>query len=502
MERRDFLRSTATAAAALPLVSRELFGVSYTPVSRRPPDVTAVTGDGREVVLEGGAIADLDARLMGPLLLAGDEGYDRARQVRNPSFDKHPALIARVTGAADVQAAVDFARRNHGLLLAVKCGGHSASGKSTCHRGMMIDLSLFRNVRVDPVARRARVSGGSLLGHVDHETMAHGLVTPLGTVSHTGVGGLTTGGGFGRVARRFGLSLDNVTAVDVVTADGRLLRASADENPDLFWGVRGGGGNFGVVTSFEFRLHPMRREVVGGNITFPLSRAADVLKLYADYGPEAPDELQLDPFLVSPPGGGDGGAGFSVCYSGPPSRAERALAPVRRLGEPVDDGIRSVDYVALQRSGDVDDPRARAAYLKGGFVSRLPRDLVSAIVDRFEGRPDRLTQVFFQQSGGAISRVPRGATAFPQRDTMANMLCAVSWRHGDDPTEHVRWIREYWSELEPFTQGFYVNDAPVDATEKGVRESYRRNHERLVEVKNQYDPENLFRLNANVQPTV
>lgn len=501
MKRRTFLRSTAAAAAAVSLPQPVWAGRRYRPLRRPPPDLEAVTGDGRVVMLSGRDVAELDASLFGRVLLPEDEGYDRARRILNPSFDKYPALIVQVTGTADVAAAVDFARENGGLLLAVKCGGHSASGKSTCDRGMMIDLSGFRAVRVDPEARRARVTGGCLLGHVDHETMAHGLATPLGTVSHTGVGGLVTGGGFGRLARRFGLAVDNVTAVDVVTADGELRHASEDENPDLFWGVRGGGGNFGVVTSFELRLHPMRRQVVGGRILFPLSKARDLLGFYADHGPAAPDELYLDYIMVVPSGGDEGVAGFSVCFSGPEREAERALAPLRRLGTPVADEIRSMDYVELQRSGDIDDPRGQASYLKSGFIGELPADLVSAIVDGFEGHPQRTTIVAFQHSGGAIGRVPSAATAFPQRGAMAILLCGVDWRYRNDRSRHVAWIRDYWSGLEPFTRGFYLNDEGVDRSAAEIRDAYRRNHDRLVEVKSAYDPTNLFRLNANVRPT-
>jgi hypothetical protein len=259
MKRRTFLRSSLAAAAAA------------TVTLPRPRDVNAVTGDGAEITLRGSEIADLSGRLKGRLLLSGDEGYDAARRILNPSFDKHPALVAQVTGVADIRTAVDFAR-DHELLVAVKCGGHSASGKSTCDGGMQIDLSPFRGTRIDPDARKAWVTGGSLLGQLDHEAMAFGLVTPMGTVSHTGVGGLVTGGGFGRLARRFGLAVDNLTSVHVVTADGQFHRANAEENSDLFWGVRGGGGNFGIVTDFEFDLHPMQREVVGGAIVFPIVR--------------------------------------------------------------------------------------------------------------------------------------------------------------------------------------------------------------------------------------
>jgi FAD/FMN-containing dehydrogenase len=388
------------------------------------------------------------------------------------------------------------------LLVAVKCGGHSYSGQSTCDRGMIIDLSLFRDVRVDPAARRAWVTGGSLLGQVDHETAAYGLVTPLGTVSHTGVGGLVTGGGFGRVARRFGLSVDNLISVDVVTADGQFRHASKDENPDLFWGVRGGGGNFGIVTSFQFQLHPMQKQVLAGRIMFPIARARDALRLFADYGREAPDELDFGWAMVKPPGAAPGMVGFSICYSGAPSGAERALAPIRKLGTPLNEELRTMDYVAVQRSGDIDDPRATGTYLKSGFVSSVPAEMVSAVVDRFEGAPNRTTRIFSQLGRGAISRVPADATAFSQRDILSNMLCTVAWRFGEESAAHIQWMRQYWAGIEPFTYGFYVNDLDYDATTASVKANYRSNHDRLVAVKNKYDPKNLFRLNANVKPTV
>jgi len=380
---------------------------------------------------------------------------------------------------------------------------------------MMIDLSQFRDVRVDPVARRARVTGGSLLGQLDHETMAYDLVTPMGTVSHTGVGGLVTGGGFGRVARRFGLSIDNLTGVDVVTADGQFRRANEQENPDLFWAVRGGGGNFGIVTSFEFRLHPMRRHVLAGPILFPIERARDVLNMYAEYGPEAPDELDMLFFMIRPAEGGsiasavgpggiaDAVVGLEICYSGTESAADRALAPIRKLGTPLVDGIQAMDYVALQRSGDIDDPRARAWYLKNGFVPEMPAGLITAIVEGLEGHPSRTTNILYQQGGGAIGRVANDATAFSHRDAAANLMLGLAWGFVDDPAEHVAWIKQFWTRLEPFTQGFYVNDGDPDAyvTDKVIR-TYRENYDRLVEIKNKYDPTNLFRLNANIRPTV
>jgi len=498
MKRRDFLNSSLLAAAiTVPGIRAAYAAVGTAEV----PDLAAITGDGREIMLRGKDIRDLAAKMRGQLLLAADEGYDKARLVLNPSFDKHPALIAQPSGVADVQAAVAFARANN-LLVAVKCGGHSASGQSSCDRGMQIDLSKFRGVRVDPRARRAWVEGGTLLGEVDHECMAHGLVAPLGTVSHTGVGGLTTGGGFGRLVRRFGMSIDNLESVELVTADGQLRHASAKENPDLFWAVRGGGGNFGIVVNFEFRLHPMQREVVAGMVRFPIARAKDLLSMYADYVATAPDELYFDPVVVQPPGDAPGYTLLEVCYSGPQKNAETALAPIRKLGTPDRDTIKAQDYVHVQRSNDSGDSRSRASYLKGGFISKVPDKLVSQLVDAFEGNPGRSTILYCQHCGGAAGRQPENATAFAQRDSIANMMTASSWQlAAGGPAEHIQATRKYWATLEPFTRGFYVNDMAREASSSEINSNYRGNYKRLVAIKNQYDPTNLFRLNANIQPS-
>jgi hypothetical protein len=496
MKRRDFLNSTLFAAAASVSGLRSAYALVATgPV----PDIAAVTGDGREITLKGTDIRALAKQLRGSLLIAGEEGYDQARLVLNPSFDKHPALVAQPADARDVQAVVRFAR-SHQLLVAVKCGGHSASGQSSCDRGLQIDLSGMRGVRVDPAARRAWVQGGTLLGQVDHECVAHGLVTPLGTVSHTGVGGLTTGGGFGRLARRFGMAIDNLESVDVVTGNGDLLHASAKENPDLFWGVRGGGGNFGVVTSFEFRLHPMQREVIAGEVSFPIARAADVLGMFASHVAAAPDELYMDPALILPPGGRPGSVSLEICYSGEARDAERVLAPIRKLGTPDRDTIKAQNYVDVQRANDTGDNRAMGTYLKGGFVSQISDKLVTAIATGIPADPNRMTVLFFQHCGGAAGRVAENATAFAQRDSLANMMVVTGWRIGAaDAAVHMQAARDYWKSLEPFARGFYVNDMPREATSKDINENYRGNYARMLAAKKQYDPTNLFRLNANVR---
>jgi hypothetical protein len=500
MKRRQFLNSSIAAAIATSLPTGQALAAALAAMSEVSGDVDAVTGGGASITLEQAAVKELSDSLRGRLLLSGYEGYDAARRVLNPTIDKHPALIVQPSGAADIMNAVNFARERN-LLVAVKCGGHSFSGKSTCDGGMQIDLSSFRGARVDTESKTAYIAGGSLLGELDHEAMAQGLVTTAGTVSHTGVGGLTLGGGFGRLARRYGLALDNVAGVDIVTADGKLLHADANEHPDLYWGVRGGGGNFGVVTSFEFKLHPMQRTVIGGDVEFHLKDLAGVLKVYADYAPVAPDDLYLDFVVSSDIGKEDGIAILHACYSGPESEAAKVLAPIYKAGTPVNDGIKSIDYVALQSSWDNTDPRNTGSYLKSGFVNDIPDTLVSTITQNFKTYNERGTTMFFQHSGGAIGRVPANATAFAHRKSVANMFAVVEWPLAEPRDSHVRYIKDYWKDFEPFIDGWYTNEI-ADHADKSVNRNYQGNFARLLKVKNKYDPTNLFRLNANVKPTV
>ena len=496
MNRRHFVQSSLAAAVAYALPPRlhALDGAA----SQAAGGLAAVKLDGSPTVIEQAAIKELKESLRGPLLLAGDPGYEESRRVLNRSIDKRPALVVQPTGVADVRNVVTFAR-DRDLLVAVKCGGHSFGGKSTCDGGLQIDLARLRGVRVDPVSRTAWVEGGSLLGEIDHEAMAQGLVTTTGTVSHTGVGGLTLGGGFGRLARRFGLAIDNLRSVDIVTADGRYLHASEKENPDLFWGVRGGGGNFGVVTSFEFGLHPMQREVVAGNVVFPLDRARELLEFYADYSANAPQELYVDAILSSAPGGKPGVFVLNTCYSRAPGDAEGVFAPIRKLGKPIADSIGPQDYVAVQRMNDNQDPRSVGTYLKSGFIGGFRKELVDTIVDAFQPHPERATMLFFQHGGGAVSKVGTDAMAFPHRYATHNMLTLVSWPLELDRTPHVDYLRGSWAKLEPFTRGYYTNEV-ADEAQSVVDENYQGNLARMREVKRKYDPKNLFRLNANVVP--
>ena len=499
MNRRRFVQTSLAAAIAASLPVSQSFAAILSASTTVDADINAATGDGAEVTLKRAAVQELGESLRGNLLLPGHEAYDDARRVMNGSIDKYPALIAQCVGSADVKSAVDFARAND-LLVAVKCGGHSFSGKSTCDHGLMIDLSPLRGVLVDPRSQTARVGGGSLLGDMDHETMSYGLVTTAGTVSHTGIGGLTTGGGFGRVGRRFGLTLDSLLSVDVITADGKFHHASLEENADLFWGVRGGGGNFGVVTSFEFQLHPMDRTIIDGVFYYPAIEARSVLKIFAEYAVNAPDELNIDGGMRARVGRDDY-LSFHTVYSGPKNKAEAVLAPLRKAGTVLNETVKPMDYVAMQRAGDNTDPRATGRYLKSGFTPALSTELIDAIVDGFESRPETRTNIGFQQSGGAINRIAEDATAFANRNSEHNMLLSIGWPIDSDPTDHIRWLKDYWASLLPHTEGFYTNDLHGESVGRN-RANYRGNLERLVALKNRYDPDNLFRMNANIPPSV
>ena len=496
MDRRLFLRSAVAAgvsAAATPTLAAQFAALTQISAS-----IEAVTGDRVAIEIEQAALKELSESLRGNLLLPGNPGYDAARKVLNPGIDKYPALVVQPNGVTDIRKAVTFARERD-LLLAVKCGGHSYAGKSTCDGGMQIDLSTLRHARVDVGNRIAHVAGGSLLGELDRESMAVGLVTTAGTVSHTGIGGLTTAGGFGRVGRRFGLALDNVVGADVVTADGLLLHASADENEDLFWAIRGGGGNFGIVTNFEMQLHPMQRTVVAGTVLYPIEQAREVFKVYRDHGTSAPDELYVDVMILRPLGAPAAMAGFEICWSGPEAEADKVLKPYLSIGGPVMNSVKSVDYVLAQKAWDNTDPRNDAEYMKAGFINEFSDDLMNDILDGFEPQDRRGVMLYLQQSAGAIGRVPVEATAFAHRKSIANMFVSVTWPKDDEAASHVDYIKSYWQSLERATDGYYTVDTANESRE--VRHgNYQGNFPRLLEIKKKYDPSNLFRLNANINP--
>ena len=489
MNRRRFCQSTLLAGGALALAP--LLRAAWS-------EINALSTSGKELTLPASAVDDLAAGLRGPLLLPGSAGYDEARQVLNPTIDKHPALVVQPSGVADVSRAVQFAQA-HNLPTAIKCGGHSNSGKGTVNGGLLVDLTRFRHVRVDPEQRLAYVSGGSLLGAMDHESLAQGLVTTAGTVSHTGVGGLATGGGFGRLARKYGLTLDNMHAVDVVSADGKLRHASAEEHEDLFWAVRGGGSNFGVVTGFEFQLHPMERHVLLGNFFYPMNRLADALAFYGEFSTNAPDEMSTDLIYGFPPGNTDGFVFFQCVYCGEEARGRKLLEKFSALGKPIRESIGMEDYEKIQRSGDNDAPRATASYMKGGFLSEFSPGMIDDIVGGLEPGAGRSTMMIFQQAGGAIGRVPADATAFPHRYATHNMMATVGWKPDQPRDRHVNYIKGFWQLMAPYTHGFYTVEAADDNQDQWSR-NYQGNHARLATIKRRYDPDNIFRLNANVKP--
>ena len=497
MNRRHFVQSSLSAAVAASFPGTHALAASllHTPTAV-PSNIDAITLDGAEITLQQAALQELSDSLKGRLLLPDSVAYDQARSLLQPIYDKHPAFVVQPTGAADVQNAVDFARDNS-LLLAVKCGGHAAAGFSSCDKGMQIDLSQLRNTRVDRAAKTARVAGGSLLGELDHEAMSHGLVTTAGSVSHTGVGGLTLGGGFGRLARRFGMSIDNVLEMDVVTPDGKLRRVGPNNDADLYWALRGGGGNFGVVTSFLFKLHEMQRNVITGYIAYPMTEARQIFNFYAEYSAKMPDEMSMGVGLGARLGS-EPGVGISFVWSGNPAEADKYIEPLRKAGTVVLDRVQSMDYVAVQRSGDSDDTRAFTGHMKSGFVGAISGDLIDAIVDNFESHPERGSRVGFGQSGGAISRIGSSDTAFASRDSEYVLMSFVSWDTKNDGAEHSKYVNAHWANLHRFTDGFYVNDY-FDQTQDMVNSTYGDNFQRLLEIKQQYDPGNLFRLNANIR---
>lgn len=491
MKRRDFVGAGLALSAAWPLRG-------WSAILKDVGSIAAKTLDGSDVTLAGSSVEDFAAGLRGDVLLPGNPDYDRARRVWNGMFDKRPALIARCTGARDVRRAVEFARE-HSLLTAVRAGGHSVSGKSTCNGGIMIDLQPMQGVRVDPQKRRAYLEAGSLLGQLDHECAAHGLATTAGTFSITGAAGLTLGGGFGRLGRRFGLACDNVASFEVVTADGRFLRASDDENADLFWGLRGGGGNFGVVTSIEYRLHAVDPIVLGGYVNWPIEQARDALRFYRDIAMDAPEAVNLNPGLYWYRGAAYFGIG--VCWSGDHAEGEQWLKPLRAFRNPVEDTIKPMPYVKLQSGSDASAPDGIHCYAKNGFIGELTDDGIGLMLDVFQRTPG-LYEMFGDHCGGAYSRMAADATAFPRRDMKFILAIWSGWDSPDGVDEKVAQMRATWRELEPLTQGFYTNYAGTDTLAPRDRENYGANFERLVALKAKYDPMNLFRLNANVPPKI
>jgi FAD/FMN-containing dehydrogenase len=487
MKRRDFCRSTlaASVAAAYPfMVNAALAGTN----------VAAISLDGAEIELEKAAIRELAEQLNGPLLMPGDTQYDYARRVWNGMHDRHPALIARCANSDDVRHAVTFARERD-LLLSVRGGGHSWPGKSVCDGGLMIDLAEMNTVTANPETRRAYAQGGALLNGIDTASLQHGLVTTAGVVSHTGVGGFTLGGGFGRLNRKYGLAVDNLVSAELVTADGQIRVVSAEQDPDLFWAIRGGGGNFGVATRFEYQLHPFDRNVLSGAIVWPIDQAREVLNFYGGWYAGLSDDLYVGPAMVTMPDGVSAVV-MEVVYAGDPAAGEKELAPLRKIGKPLQDGVKIQDYMVMQTHEDGTWAHGVRSYAKNGMAREFSPALIDALIESFV--PDPRLAFFTHTAGGAVSRVDEMATAFPHRNAETMIAIGGGWMDPAQDAEAMAIARGWFKQLEPFIGGYYANIDFDGADSKGG--NYGPAYERLSTIKGQYDPGNLFRLNRNIQP--
>ena len=457
------------------------------------------TGERLAATAIGGAErAELARSFRGAMLGPNDPGYHAARRVWNGMVDKRPALIAFCTRADDVAAALDFAQAR-ALPVAVRGGGHNIAGCSVCDDGLVIDLSRMQAIVVDPARRVARAEAGLTLGGFDAATQQFGLATTMGVNSDTGIAGLTLGGGLGRLARKHGLACDNLLAAELVTADGRRLRASAEENADLFWGLRGGGGNFGVVTAFEYRLHPLGPTVLGGSVLYDAAQARAALGFYDRFARTASDALSTDAALVTLPSGAPA-VSFSVCYCGPPEEGEAVLRPLRRFGTPLEDGIGPRPYLEVQSAADAVFPRGQRYFWKAQFLRELTGPAIEGMLGAYAGAPSSRAIAVLQQVGGAVARVAPDATAYAHRDAAFDCFAIAIW---DDPAEdaaNLRWARDFWTALNPFaTGGVYANNLGEEGAAR-VHAAYGANFPRLAALKRKFDPANVFRRNPNIPP--
>ena len=449
------------------------------------------------------AVSEIASAFSGRLLQPGEAGYDEARRVHNGMVDKRPALIAQCRGVADVVDGVNLAR-NLGLEIAIKGGGHNVAGRATVEGGLMIDLSLMKGIHVDPSRRTVRAQGGATWADLNRETQLHDLAVTGGVVSTTGIAGLTLGGGLGWLMGKYGLALDNLQSAELVTANGRVLRASAEENPDLFWAVRGGGGNFGVVTSFEYRLFPVGPIVAGGLIAYPLDSARDMLRFYRDFTASAPDECSVAATLVhAPDGSGTKLTAMVACYCGSAADGEAALRPLKQFGSPVMDALGPIPYCELNSMLDSGYPNGALNYWKSSFLTGLSDEAIDTMIEYFTACPTPMGQLLLEDFHGAATRVGPTDTAFPHRTAGYNFLVLSQTM---DPTASDRctaWARQTYTAMEPFmASGRYVNYLDADETSEALPAAYGPNYRRLQEIKTKYDPDNLFHMNQNIRPLV
>lgn len=458
--------------------------------------------------IDSSAMQALRGQFRGALLRPEEEGYDEARRIWNGAIDRYPALIARCAGADDVVAGVRFARE-HDLPISVRGGGHAVAGHAVCDGGVMIDLSLMKAIRVDPTTRTARAAGGLLWREFDLATQPFGLATTGGIISHTGIGGLTLGGGLGHLMRKHGLTVDNLLSVDLVTANAERVHVDAETAPDLFWGLRGGGGNFGIATSLEYRLHMVGPLVLAGPIVWPLDQGREVFRFLRGFAHEAPEELGITfaaflappmPFLPAAAYGKPAVALIPV-WAGDLTDGERAVAPLRAIGTPLGELVRPMPYLAVQMMLDNGAPHGRHYYWKAHRVPRLTDEVIDAILERIETMTSPFSQVAGWAVGGAVSRIDPAATAVGDREPGFEVNIAAAWPpSGPGGERHVAWVREGWDRMRPYAAGVYANFLSDEGAE-GLDAAYGGRLQRLMALKDRYDPENVFRLNANIPPS-
>ena len=456
---------------------------------------TTVTGEG--TVLLGAELESLRGRLSGQLLRSGDDGYDSARELWNAMIDHRPALVARCAAAADVVEAMRFARQ-HDLLISVRGGGHSVAGKSVCEGGLLIDLSLMKGIRIDADARTAHVEPGVLWGELDDETHKFGLATPGGVVATTGIAGLTLGGGQSWLTGKYGLTIDSLLSADVVMVDSHLLHADSEENADLFWGLRGAGANLGVVTSFEYRLHPVST-VVGGMALHPIDRAPEVLRFYREFTASEPDELTTYAALLTAPDGTPMVA-LLPCYIGSAEDAHAVLEPLRQFGPPVADTIAEITHPEMQGIITAAFPAGRSSYWKSGLTAKISDELIGTLVEFARRVPSPFSAIVIANCHGASARVGKTDTAYYHRDLQYDVVLASAWTDPGDSDTNIEWTRECFEQIEPhLADAVYVNDLGDEPVDR-VRSAYGDNYDRIVELKRKYDPTNFLRMNQNIMP--
>jgi FAD binding domain/Berberine and berberine like len=453
--------------------------------------------NGKGLVVGHDRTEEFRAAFRGEMIQPGDPGYEMARRIWNASIDKHPGIIARCSGVADVVAAVNFAREND-LLVAIRGGGHNVGGKAICDDGIVIDLSGMRGIHVDTKNHTARVQGGATLGEVDRETHLYGLAVPSGVISKTGIAGLTLGGGVGWLVRKYGLTCDNVLSFDIVTADGKPRVASALENEDLFWALRGGGGNFGVVTSFEFRAHPVST-VLGGMILYPRNQAVEVLRFYRDFTQSAPEELTAYAALLHTP---DGIPAVAViaCYCGDGTEGEKVFKPLRAFGSPMVDVIQPMPFPLMQSLLDPGFPHGNHNYWKSTFLREFSDDAINLLVQHANRATSPLSGVVIEYYGGAASRVGASETAFAQRQAQYEVGILAQWVDPGESQRHIEWTRGLADSLRPFSSGAYLLNFLGEEGEDTIKAAFGPNYDRLMVIKKKYDPSNFFRLNQNIKP--